>query len=224
MTLDEYITLPDVLDGVDVDKEFGNQCWDLVEDYAERVLLVPKNPWAITLNPDGNAKSAWLNFGNNPQLEKYFNQIPVGQEQKGDIMVYNGHGDYTEGHIAICLGNGWVFEQNADPDESLPHSFQRARTYLLGSLRLKENDMATLATADDVKWYAQAYFTPDQVAAMGGLDKLVTDNVGTDLHELNKAWANSKQFEQKRLHYEALDAGTASGFTPYSGPQIFVKS
>lgn len=139
MTLNEFISNPPTgVNGtyVDVDKQYGPQCWDLVELYAEKVLGIPKNPWAVTLNPNSVAKDAWLSFDKNPQLQKYFIQIPKGQQQRGDVNVYDGHGVYTEGHINIELG-GSVFEQNADPDNSPAHSGPRPTTYLLGSLRAK---------------------------------------------------------------------------------------
>lgn len=163
--LDDMIADP-TINGqhVDVDNEFGGQCWDLVELYAER-LGVPKAPWAITLNTDGSApagyaKNAWLYFNNNPNLVAHFDQIPAGQHQRGDIGVYNGHGDYVEGHINIFTdsGNG-VFQENADPDGSPAHETQRAPTYLLGALRLKGGDIVKPSAAD-VK-YAFNTFTID---------------------------------------------------------------
>lgn len=124
---------------VNVDQVYGAQCWDLVELYAEK-LGVPKAPWAITLGPQLAAKEAWIVF--DAHMQKYFVKIPKGQQQRGDINVYDGHGIYTEGHINIDLANGQVFEQNADPDHSPAHISTRATTYLLGSIRLKgENDM-----------------------------------------------------------------------------------
>lgn len=121
---------------VDVDKSYGAQCWDLVELYAEQVLQTPKEPWAITLGPDGAAREAWTVF--DAHMQKYFDKIPKGQQKPGDINVYGPHGVFTEGHMAIELGNGDVFEQNADPDNSPAHTAIRAETYLLGSLRRKE--------------------------------------------------------------------------------------
>lgn len=88
-------------------------------------------------------------FGNhtayNDAKDYWFNGIPgfvaVTDPQAGDIAVYNAHGTYTEGHIAIYVGNGEVFEQNADPDGSSPHTFPRATTYLLGYLRSEGENM-----------------------------------------------------------------------------------
>lgn len=123
---------------VDVDLVYGSQCWDLVELYAEQVLQIPKEPWAITLGPTQSAKEAWTVF--DAHMQRNFDKIPAGQEIKGDINVYDGHGVYPEGHINIDLG-GQVFEQNADPDHSPAHISTRPRTYLLGSLRKKGSTM-----------------------------------------------------------------------------------
>lgn len=164
--LDQMIADPSINgQPVDVDKEFGGQCWDLVELFAER-CGVPKNPWAITLNSDGSspagyAKNAWLYYGNNPNLVNYFDKVPAGQQQKGDITIYDGHGIYTEGHIAISLGGSAVFEENADPDGSPAHVYNnRSSTYLLGALRLKGGNMATEAhSPEQIKdWIDQKAF------------------------------------------------------------------
>lgn len=63
--------------------------------------------------------------------------------QNGDIAVYNGHGAFPEGHIGIYY-NGQIFEENADPDGSPAHLFNRANTYLLGYLHKQGEDMATI--------------------------------------------------------------------------------
>lgn len=169
ITLDQFVTANTNVP-VDVDHEYGAQCWDLVELYAEQVLGLHQNPWAITLNgsaiyPAGDAKNAWLCFSDNPQLQENFDQIPVGQEQRGDILVYNGHGVYTEGHIAICLGNGQVFEQNADPDGSNAHVYSRANTYLLGALRLMKGIDMINNQADADLVFAATLHTIDESAS-----------------------------------------------------------
>lgn len=114
MTLQEFITKYNgkvVADG---------QCGNLVRAYWNEVDLT--NPPSYP-----NSKDYW------------FNPVPgydkVSTPQPGDIAIYNGHGMYTEGHSAIYAGNGQVFEQNADPDGSPAHLFNRANTYLLGYLR-----------------------------------------------------------------------------------------
>lgn len=147
---------------VDIDKEFGAQCWDIVELYAE-LMGVPKEPWAIPLGPLGYAYEAWTVW--TPHMDKYFVKIPAGQQVRGDANVYGIHPFGPEGHVNIDLGNGQVFEQNADPDGSPAHIATRATNYLLGSLRFKG---ANMPTAQDVTTAFRNYGlpapTPKQIA------------------------------------------------------------
>lgn len=83
--------------------------------------------------------------------EYWTNGIPgfvvMTTPEPGDIACYKPHTvngvEYPDGHIAIYVGNGIVFEQNADPDGSPAHEFARATTYLLGYLRKGENMVET---------------------------------------------------------------------------------
>jgi hypothetical protein len=120
---------------VNIDGEYGAQCWDLVELYAEQVLQVPKEPWAITLGPLGAAYEAWTVF--DTHMQQYFDKILAGEQQSGDICVDEAHIGGPEGHIYIYVSPTEVFEQNANPDGSPSHLFNRPTTYLLGSLRRK---------------------------------------------------------------------------------------
>lgn len=74
-----------------------------------------------------------------PSAKDYwFNPVPgysqVSSPQPSDWAIYNAHGTYTDGHMAVYF-DGRVFEQNANPDGSPAHLFDRADTYLLGYLR-----------------------------------------------------------------------------------------
>lgn len=80
-----------------------------------------------------NSKDYWSNPV--PGYIKTQTSIP------GAIAIYDGHGTFTEGHSAIYVNNGIVFEQNADPDGSPAHEYPRANTYLLGYL-VKEDSVA----------------------------------------------------------------------------------
>ena len=90
--------------------------------------------------------------------------------QAGDIAVYDGHTGFPEGHIAVYIGNGEVFEQNADPDGSPAHIFSRANTYLLGYLT-KGEDMGL--TPEQVKI---SHFSPPQPSLHEHLFPLVQQN------------------------------------------------
>lgn len=99
------------------------QCGTLVRQYW--IEVDQTNPPSY---PD--SKDYWFNPV--PGYIKSSSPIP------GAIAIYNGHGIYTEGHSAISLGGTMVFEQNADPDGSPAHQFNRANTYLLGYLIKEE--------------------------------------------------------------------------------------
>lgn len=203
---------------IDVDREYGDQCWDLVELYAEEVLNIPKGPWAITLNSDGSedsgqAKNAWLYFDNNPNLVEHFDKVPAGQEQAGDIMVDAAHPYDPEGHIYICLGDGMVFEQNANPDGSPAHTYARPRTYLLGSLRVKENDM-TMTEADARAVLYLNGWTDQDIKNANPIPDMVGRTLGDFVAYVQGAPDNNpfKWNVGKAQHYDAdIAAAKASG-------------
>lgn len=115
MTLDQFIQT------YNGEKIGDGQCGTLVRLYWNDVVGVdpPSYP---------SAKDYWFS----PAPPYTHTTTP----NVGDIAVYNAHGAYPDGHIAIYIGNGQVFEQNADPDGSPAHTFTRANTYLLGYLTL----------------------------------------------------------------------------------------
>lgn len=113
MTIDEFIQRWD-------GKKVGDgQCGNLVRQY-----------W---IEIDKTSPPSYVS-----SKDYWFNPVPgynkVSSPQKGDIAIYNGHGTFVDGHSAIYY-DGRVFEQNADPDGSPAHLFNRANTYLLGYLR-----------------------------------------------------------------------------------------
>lgn len=193
---------------IDVDRfpaEALYQCWDIVELYAQ-TLGVPKEPWSITLGPEGAAKEAWTVF--DAHMQRNFIKVPAGQQIKGDINIYGAHGIYTEGHINIDLGNGTVFEQNADPDKSPAHISQRPTIYLLGSLRKKGLVMIEPATIISLSKDFDVPLTDDQVKYYskhpGGYTELFTDFLKYN-HDIRKQ----------------LEATTT--VVPYAGPPLFTK-
>lgn len=115
MTLQEFITTYNgnvVGDG---------ECGTLVRQYWNDVVGVVPPSYS-------DAKDYWYN----PAPPYSHTTTP----NIGNIAVYDAHGAFPEGHIAIYIDNGQVFEQNADPDGSPAHTFTRANTYLLGYLTL----------------------------------------------------------------------------------------
>lgn len=129
MTLEEFVTKYS-------GKKVGSgQCGDLVRAYWTEVdeTTPPSYP---------NSKDYW--FNDVPGYDKIKGELP----QDGDIAIYDGHGVYTEGHSAIAVNGSQVFEQNADPDGSPAHIFNRANTYLLGYLRKQGG--GRMYTDDDI--------------------------------------------------------------------------
>lgn len=129
MTLQEFVVKYD-------GKYVGDgQCGSLVRAYWNEVDKT--SPPSYT-----NSKDYW------------FNPVPgydkVASPLAGDIAIYDGHGSFVEGHSAIVYVDGRVFEQNADPDHSPAHLYNRATTYLLGYLH-KQGQGVNVMTEDGVR-------------------------------------------------------------------------
>lgn len=83
-----------------VDGGYPGECVSLINQYCHKVLNVPAGAW-------GNAKD----WATNSIQRNYFNLIN-GAPQVGDLIVWGGDYGGGYGHIAICAGNGKVFDQN----------------------------------------------------------------------------------------------------------------
>jgi hypothetical protein len=131
MTLDEFVNK--------YDGEYvrGGQCGELVRQYWIDVdqTTPPSYP---------DSKDYWYN--DVPSYDK------VSDPQPGDIAIYDGHKGYPEGHSAIYY-DGRVFEQNADPDGSPAHLFNRTSPYLLGYLRKQGEDEMSSAEYNELSKY-----------------------------------------------------------------------
>lgn len=135
----------------------------------------------------------WIEVdGTNPpsypnSKDYWFNPVPgydkVHDPQPGNIAIYDGHGTFVEGHSAIYV-DGRVFEQNADPDGSSAHLFNRANTYLLGYLRNKKGN--NIVNYDQVDSMAHAYLN-DSIANNPGLKYYVGQDVGAVIAAFNGA-------------------------------------
>lgn len=129
------MTLQQFIDKYNGKKVGDGQCGTLVRQYW--IEVDQTNPPSYP-----NSKDYWSNPV--PGYDKV-----TSNPQPGDIAIYNGHGIYTEGHSAI-YDSGQVFEQNADPDGSAAHLFNRANTYLLGYLRKRGVNNVTTQEQHDV--------------------------------------------------------------------------
>lgn len=203
MSIDNFITANNGK-YIDVDGAYQAQCWDLVELYAEQVLGVPKEPWSITLGPNGVAYEAWTVF--DAHMQRNFDKIPLGQQTRGDINVYGAKPGFPEGHICIDLGAGQVFQQNASQAGSPSHIETRAVSYLLGALRKKGTSMQLTPTQVD-KLIKMSLGRPSTPAELNNPD--YQKNAGLLTETL---WNNGG---------EARFNNPPTGkFVPYSGPPL----
>lgn len=176
MTLSQFITK---YNGVVVG---DGECGTLVRAYWTEVdkTSPPSYPSAV-------------NYWYNPAPPYVHTQTP----KPGDIAVYDAHGAFTDGHIAIFVNGSEVFEQNADPDGSPAHLYNRANTYLLGYLT-KENTMPTQAQLDKISLYARLlqFLSVAEANAFNASDtKYIAedpwDNIGQLLEDIKNSpeWA-----------------------------------
>ena len=93
---------------IDVDNQYGPQCWDLGQRYFTECLKVP----ASVLGGCGLV-SNMLYPPKRKELDKYFNEVPTTKMKQGDVLIW----EY--GHIAIYDhwdgNNCWCFSQNPNP-------------------------------------------------------------------------------------------------------------
>ena len=94
---------------IDYDGYFGNQCWDLGQQYFTECLGLPPS----VLSGCGMV-SNMLYPPKREELDKYFDEVNVGNMYPGDVCIWDyGNG---VGHIAIFDHwdgvNCWYFSQN----------------------------------------------------------------------------------------------------------------
>lgn len=174
MILSYPMTLSQFIQTYSGKKVGDGECGTLVRQYWNEVVgVVPPS------YPD--AKDYWYN----PAPPYSHTTTP----NIGDIAVYDAHGAFPEGHIAIYIGNGQVFEQNADPDGSPAHTFTRANTFLLGYLTQEGDDMYNGKSAQE--WAAIAQdalnFKGPVTASKGWLDPTVFSD---DINRIHPAIDN----------------------------------
>lgn len=140
ITFDEYFAKTNGK-YIDYDGKYGVTCFDLANDYCEKVLggkqFIGMGAWEI-----------YENFDNQPNkgLFERIKNTPDFVPQKGDIIVWSKtlNGDW--GHVEVCTGNGdttW-FESygqnwtgNHDACTLISHNYN----HVLGVLRAKDQSM-----------------------------------------------------------------------------------
>jgi len=142
ITLSQFITA-ETGQAVSYDNVPANtgQCEQLVQEYCVQVL-----DWTPPIIP--SAVEWWTN----PTVLANFAQIPIGQLQAGDIVVFGANADINspvDGHIDICAGSvissGYQgFDSNWEPlnlnAQGYPtaHLVNHSYTDVLGGLRYNE--------------------------------------------------------------------------------------
>lgn len=98
---------------IDVDNEYGAQCWDLGQRYFTECLGLP----ASVLGGCGLVSN--MLYGEKRKLlDKYFDEVPNTKMEQGDVVIW----EY--GHIAIedswDGSQNWFFSQNPNPCRVIP--------------------------------------------------------------------------------------------------------
>jgi GH25 family lysozyme M1 (1,4-beta-N-acetylmuramidase) len=139
MTFDEYFRTVSGK-GLDFDGKYGVQCFDLVNDYAVKVLgckpFIGMSAWEI-----------YENFGAQPSHARFtkIQNGPTFVPQKGDIVVWGKSLNGDSGHCAIATGEGttlWFksYEQNWTGNNDLCTVITHGYDHVLGVLRPKEQN------------------------------------------------------------------------------------
>lgn len=197
MTFDEYFQSVNGK-GVDFDGNYGVQCFDLVNDYAVKVLgckpFIGMCAWEI-----------YENFGAQPSAAR-FTRIANTLDfvpKKGDIVVWAKSLNGKAGHCGIATGEGsttWFksYEQNwtgrNDPCTIIKHDY----SHVLGVLRPKEQGSITGKAAKQV-----VIKGIDVSMHQGSIDfaKVKSDGVKYVIIRCNN-WSNAKNCVEKDPYFE----------------------
>ena len=197
MTFDEYFLTVNGK-GVDFDGNCGVQCFDLVNDYAVKVLgckpFIGMYAWEI-----------YENFGAQPSAARFTRiaNTPDFVPKKGDIVVWAKSLNEKAGHCGIATGKGnksWFesYEQNwtgrNDPCTVVSHCY----AHVLGVLRPKEQGNITGKAAKQVTVKGI-----DVSMHQGSIDfaKVKADGVKYVIIRCNN-WNGSKNCVEKDPYFE----------------------
>lgn len=125
--------------GFDVDGQFGNQCWDYIDNLYYQYDLT-----LVTRKGGGTAADCW-NISRNINSQPPFEAV-VGKEniKRGDVIVIGASALSSTGHICIADqdyevtsdGKIWCLGQNQGHGSSAPVTRDRVSlTYFLGIFR-----------------------------------------------------------------------------------------
>lgn len=81
---------------VNVDYAFGNQCMDVI------MLLYYQYGFRLQAGPQGYAYEVWTNRRWQNSVGPFQSYTGAKNIKKGDVLVFNHHGAYYTGHIALA--------------------------------------------------------------------------------------------------------------------------
>lgn len=135
---DDYLNSVDGV-GIDVDGQYGNQCWDLWAHYA--VNLIGATYWQTTTNAGGGCPAhpgytcgIWYGFDRSG-LGTWFTPH-TGTPQPGDVAIWDyGTGTAPLSHVAVVVSDngGSVYCMTQNPGVS--HYANISKSGILGYLR-----------------------------------------------------------------------------------------
>ena len=82
--------------GVNVDFCWGNQCWDLC------ALLWYQYGLRLATGPGHHAYECWTNSRDFNARTPFTKVYRIEDVKRGDVIVFNHHGSYTDGHICFA--------------------------------------------------------------------------------------------------------------------------
>lgn len=107
MSIDKYVGIPWKMGGRN--KEEGLDCWGLVREFYKNELgvFLPAYESYSKLETGSEECSEFMH--NNPTYEM-FEEVPIGEEQYGDVLFFSIRG--VPIHVAIVIENGLMLHAN----------------------------------------------------------------------------------------------------------------
>lgn len=169
---------------IDVDNQYGAQCWDLAQRYFTECLKLP----ASVLGGCGLVSNMLYPPKRN-ELDKYFDEVPTTAMYGGDVVIW----EY--GHIAIFDHwdgkKNWYFSQNPNPCNVIT-----INRYGVHAFRLKGEKPTTI-----YKTVSNCYWLNLRTSPSYGNNIYTSIKVGTKLEYLGEesGWAKVK-YDNKTLY------------------------